>query len=326
VIVVDDGSTDRTAELAVAQGARVVRLERNSGPAAARNAGVTAAKGVIVAITDDDCEPADSWLAALASSFSDPHTDGVGGRVLAASTDGFLLRYLAARQPLAPINVELLASNDLGYRLRLYLRSVLRPGPDLSAGADLYSVPGANMAFRRELLLELGGFDEAFTFAGEDDDLCHRAHSRPGGTRLRYEPSAVVLHRFERSLRDTLRRSRAYGNGNARLASKHPDVRLIVYPFPIAVLMAIMAAALTRRKAPAVLGAIIPLVGYARWPTLSWRTRSLEPLAYPFLQLAEETWMMLGELEGRRAGYAPVPSRQLRPEQAAASSRTSNAS
>jgi glycosyltransferase involved in cell wall biosynthesis/peptidoglycan/xylan/chitin deacetylase (PgdA/CDA1 family) len=318
VIVVDDGSTDRTAEVAAENGVRVLRLEPHRGPAAARNAGLAVARGEIVAITDDDCEPAADWLAALTTSFSDPHTDGVGGLVLPTSTESFCLRYLAARNPLAPLTAELLVSNDLRYRLRLYLRSVLGPDPSLVAGAELYAVPGANMAFRREVLFELGGFDEAFTFAGEDTDLCHRAHSRAGGARLLYVPGAVVLHRFRPHLSDTLRRARAYGRGNARAAIKHPEVRFIIYPFPVLVLTAMIAAALTRRKLPATLGALVPLFAYPGWPARAWQTRSLEPLAYSYIQLAEETWTMLGELEGSRAGYTPVPSRLPGVEQAAA--------
>jgi len=317
VIVVDDGSTDRTAEVAAAQGARVVCLERNRGPAAARNAGLAAARADIIAITDDDCEPAADWLAALHSSFSDPHTDGVGGLVLPTSTDRFCLRYLAARNPLAPLTAELLVSNRLGYRLRLYLRRALGTDSELLAGAELYAMAGANMAFRREPLFELGGFDEGFKFAGEDTDLCHRAHARAGGARLLYQPGAVVLHRFRPNLADTLRRSRAYGRGNARAAIKHPEVRFIVFPFPVLVLTALMAATLTRRKAPGVLGAVIPLLAYPRWPVRAWHRRSWEPLAYAYVQLAEETCTMLGELEGSRAGYAPVPSSLLGAEEAA---------
>jgi glycosyltransferase involved in cell wall biosynthesis len=314
VIVVDDGSTDATASIATAHGARVVRLDPNRGIAAARNAGVSAARGAIVAFTDDDCEPEQDWLAALVVSFADPGTEGVGGQVRPASNDGFVLRYLAVRRPLAPLGGDLLSSANLGYRLWLYLRTAVGSGAPLAAGASLYSVVGANMAFRRELIFELGGFDEAFVFGGEEEDLCRRAHARAAGARLLYEPAAVVRHRFEPTLRDTLRRSRAYGKGNARSARKDADVRMILYPSPVLALAMILAALLSRRRAPALLGAIIPLLGYARWPALAWRTRSPEALVYPYLQLAEEAWTMLGELEGHKAGYTAVPNTQLRSE------------
>lgn len=64
VIVVDDGSTDQTSEVAAEAGARLVRRDRAAGPGAARNAGVAAARGEVLAFTDADCAPTAGWLAA----------------------------------------------------------------------------------------------------------------------------------------------------------------------------------------------------------------------------------------------------------------------
>jgi glycosyltransferase involved in cell wall biosynthesis len=311
VIVVDDGSSDRTSDVARSHGARVVRLDPSSGLAAARNAGVSAARGPVVAFTDDDCEPDEDWLAALASSFSDPEVDGVGGRVLPACARPFLLRYLTAHNPLTPLRADLLASTSRRYRLALYLRGALLDEPELAVGAPLYSAVGANMAFRRELIIELGGFDEAFRFGGEEEDLCRRAHSRTEGFRLSYNPTASVVHRFAPSVRDALRRARAYGRGSARGSLKDREVQPIVYPFPLLVATAGLAGILTRSDRALALATLAPLLTYARWPGHAFRSRSLEPLAYPYLQLAEEAATMVGELEGRRAGYEPLPSSHL---------------
>jgi Glycosyl transferase family group 2 len=219
-----------------------------------------------------------------------------------------LLRYLQARNPLTPLPAELLSSSSAGYRLRLYLASVVRSDPEPAAGAPLYCAVGANMAFRRELLVELGGFDEAFTFGGEEEDLCRRAHSSPRGARLRYAPEAIVVHRFESRPGDLLRRARAYGIGNARGAIKHHDLRPIVYPFPVLISCAILGALMTRRGPWVALGLLGPLATYSRWPMCAWRRRSVEPLAYPYLQLAEEASTMLGELQGWHAGYESAPA------------------
>ncbi len=304
VIVVDDGSTDGTAEIARGQGARVVSLDPGGGLAAARNAGVRAAKAPAIAFTDDDCRPGREWLAAIAGALSNPAVDGVGGRVLPACASDFLLRYLAARNPLTPLGGELLSSADPRYRLRLYLRGMAHPRPEPLAGAPLYSVVGANMALRRELVVELGGFDEAFWFGGEEQELCLRAHARPGQALFRYEPRAVVTHIFSPRLSDSLRRARAYGLGHARITLKHRQVRPIVYPFPLLVASAVMLAALRPRLRHALLAMLAPELAYLSWPRTAWRTRSTEPLAYAYLQLAEETWTMAGELRGLRDGYA----------------------
>src|SRR6266545_1529120 len=71
VIVVDDGSTDRTAEAACAAGASVISIP-SSGPAAARNRGAAIASGELLVFTDADCAPDPGWLRALVSPFEDP--------------------------------------------------------------------------------------------------------------------------------------------------------------------------------------------------------------------------------------------------------------
>jgi glycosyltransferase involved in cell wall biosynthesis len=70
-VVVDDASTDATAQLAESWGARVVRLESQSGPAAARNAGLAAARAPLIAFTDADCEPCPEWLVSLVGALAD---------------------------------------------------------------------------------------------------------------------------------------------------------------------------------------------------------------------------------------------------------------
>ena len=79
VIVVDDGSADATGPRAESAGARVVRNELALGPADARNAGVAAARGELIAFTDADCVPAPGWLAAGVAAMDG--ADLVQGRV-----------------------------------------------------------------------------------------------------------------------------------------------------------------------------------------------------------------------------------------------------
>ncbi len=311
VIVVDDGSTDATAEVAHSWGVRLVRLDLNHGLAAARNAGVSAAQGNIVAFTDDDCQADKAWVGSLIFAFSDPGVDAVGGCVVPGPSHNLALRYLSWRNPLTPLSVAFLASNRTLYRLGVYLRGVLAGDLAPRAGDPLYSVVGANMAFRRGLIFELGGFDEAFQFGSEEEDLCRRAQARLGKARILYEPSAMVIHRFEPRLRDTLRRSRAYGAGNARTALKHTDMRPIVYPFPILVLGALSFGLMRRSVLMSLLGVLTPVLTYPRWALEARRRRSPEPLVYPYIQLAQEASTMLGELDGWRAGYLRGPARHL---------------
>lgn len=301
VLVVDDGSTDGTAGVAKAEGVRVVRLEPSVGLAAARNAGVHAARAELIAFTDDDCEADFQWLEAILAALSDPEVAGAGGRVVPRCANRFLLGYFEAHNPLTPLGAELLDAR-LSRRLALYLRRTFFGEPEPSAGEQLYSVVGANMAFRRSVLERLGGFDEAFSFGGEEEDLCRRAQAEPEPVSLRYLPAARVEHWFDASVFSVLRRARSYGRGNARAALKHLEVRPIVYPFPLALGGLVVRGLLTRRQRVVAGAALLPLAAYPSWVTAAKRSGSAQPLAYPFIELAREIFTMIGELEGWRVG------------------------
>lgn len=310
VIVVDDGSVDTTSIVAAQYDVRLIRLDTNSGLAGARNAGVSAARAAVVAFTDDDCEVAPDWAAQMLAAFADAEIDAAGGLVVPEAHGRFMRGFLQAHNPLRPLGVELLRSSGPGHRLKRYL-STLTSG-NSEPPSELYSVVGANMAFRRDAIVEAGGFDEAFRFGGEEEDLCRRLHARPGGARIAYVRQATVVHWFEDSIRDTLRRSRSYGRGNARAALKHPEVRPIVYPFPLVLAAALALTAHRRARSVGVVLAS-PWLLYPGWMGRGLSTRSAVPAAYPMVQLAQELSTMWGEVEGFREGYEPVPADNLRP-------------
>jgi glycosyltransferase involved in cell wall biosynthesis len=301
VIVVDDASSDASASIAEAHGASVVRLSQNAGAAAARNRGTAEARAPIVAFTDDDCTADANWLERLIAPFEDLSVDGAGGRIVPRAPDGLLLRYMKDRNPWEPLSADLLTSHHPVYRLWLYLRGLLGAGSEGHSSAELYAVAGGNMAFRATFLEDLGGFD-GDQRVSEETELCRRAHKRPGGARIVNRPSAVVYHEFRPRLAEILRRSHWYGEGAARFAAKHDDVNLIVYPFPVVVATAAVLALASRDRHIAAAVPILPVVTYFGWPLTALRRRSLEPLLYAYLQMAQETATMFGELAAVRSG------------------------
>jgi len=161
---------------------------------AARNRGLRAATGDIVAYIDSDAYADADWLRFLVATFQESDTIGVGGPNLVPPADEWVAKCVY-RSPGGPTQVML---------------------DDVSAE----HIPGCNMAFKRTALEEIAGFDELFTAAGDDVDVCWRLLER--GHRLGFSPSAVVWHHRRPSARAYWRQQVGYGVAESLLERRHP--------------------------------------------------------------------------------------------------------
>jgi GT2 family glycosyltransferase len=194
VIVVDDGSTDATATLLRDYPVRVISTE-NRGLSSARNTGLYAADGEIVAYLDSDAYPDPHWLRYLGHTFLTRDVVGVGGPNLPPPGDGAIAECVA-RAPGGPAHV-------------------------LLSDTVAEHIPGCNMAFRSDALRQIGGFDPRFRSAGDDVDICWRLQDQ--GWTLGFCPAAVVWHHRRNSVRGYWRQQRGYGRAEALLAGKWPQ-------------------------------------------------------------------------------------------------------
>ena len=293
VIVVDDGSTDDTSATAAKHGVTVIRHETNRGLAAARNTGVAAATAPVVAFLDDDCEPEPAWSRALLDAYADGVV-GVGGSIVPAGPDGFMLGYLRRNNPLEPLELNLANSENLLYRLYLYLLRQWKP-EERHDRRDVYSLVGANMSFLRSALRQ-HGFDERFRFGAEDLDLCLRVPREFPGGRLVFTPDAVVRHHFVPSLRDTVRRSRSYGRGCARLYRKWPSMPPTIFPGPVLVAALLVAGIFVPELLAAAV--LVPQLMYPKGLRLALVLRKPSPALDAYVQLAEEAYGNVGYIQG----------------------------
>jgi glycosyltransferase involved in cell wall biosynthesis len=303
VIVVDDGSADRTGDVASAHGATVIRHRVNRGLAAARNSGLRAASAPIVAFVDDDCEPEPEWAQRLLACYG-KGVIGVGGPVVPAAPDGFMAGYLQRHNPLRPLEVDLARSDKLGYRFLLYLKRQWAAG-EAHGQRDVYAFVGANMSFRRQAVIGAGWFDERFRFGAEEGDLCRRLARQFPSFRLVFTPQARVVHHFEPSLRDTLRRSLSYGRGSARLYRKWPGIRPALFPWPVLVLAMLAGSVLFPLLAAAAFAA--PLFLYPGAVRTALSRRRAGCLLDSYVRLAQETCENVGFLRGLWAFRHLIP-------------------
>ena len=294
IVVVDDGSIDDTSDVARAWGATLVRHAVNRGVAAARNSGIAAATAPVVAFLDDDCEPTPGWVNGLLAAYEEGVT-GVGGAVIAAGKPGYMLGYLIRNNPLNPLELSLAQSERLLYRFWLYLRAQWQQQRPRTGRRDMYAFAGANMSFLREALLDVGGFDERFSFGGEDTELCHRLR-KSGQIRLVFDPDIQVIHHFKTTLWDTLRRSRAYGKGGARMYRKWPSLSPTIFPGPILAVCLLLASVWFPVCLP--VAAALPLALYPKTVRAAVLHRRLHYLADAYVQLAEEAAHACGYLDG----------------------------
>ncbi len=190
VIVVDNGSTDATAEIVGRYPVRCVP-ELRRGPSAARNAGIASSRGEILAFVDSDCIATTGWLRALVRDFADEGIAAVAGEIVSFPPQTPAERYSALRKP----------------RWQEPALNLSRP----------FAVT-ANVAFRRETFDRIGLFDPTLVRA-QDKDLGWRFFD--AGLKLAYSPDALVLHRHRRTARALFMQHAGWGYGAALLHRKH---------------------------------------------------------------------------------------------------------
>lgn len=218
VIVVENRPAGSTVEHTLEkhfQGDKRIRYveEHRPGLSRARNAGLDAARGDLVAITDDDVRVDPAWVPAIRAAFAAmPEVDCVTGLILP----------LELETP-AQLLDERFANFGKGFVRRIYSLDAPPPDQPLFPYTAGYFGSGANMAFRTKAIREIGGFDRALgtgtpARGGEDLDICIRLlHS---GRSLTYEPAAIAWHRHPDTHAGVRQQVFDYGVGLGAMLSK----------------------------------------------------------------------------------------------------------
>ncbi len=190
ILVVDNASSDDTPVVARGFASAVTLLtETRRGAAAARNRGIAAARGEVVAFTDADCVVEPEWLTELVPALRDPMVGVAGGRILAV----WPCNRIAA----------------LGEAIHDHAAAMASLPP--------YAIT-MNWASPKRVLDEVGRFDESFLRC-QDVDLAYRIVQ--AGYRLAYVDRAIVRHRNRSTLRGLMREARLHGEGAVAVRRVH---------------------------------------------------------------------------------------------------------
>lgn len=195
--IVDNNSSDRSAEIiqaAIADPSNTIALHylsenRIQSSYAARNAGIRAARGEIIAFTDADCRPESHWLSTLIQPFAKKNIGIVAGEIKALPGKSLLEKY-------ADLEETLSQKHTLSHPFCAYGQT-------------------ANLAIRRSIFEEIGLFRPYLTTGG-DADICWRI-LRETNWKIEFSAEAIVKHRHRSTLKSLRSQWRRYGESNRYL-------------------------------------------------------------------------------------------------------------
>jgi len=288
IIVVDDGSTDATREIAQERGARVLQ-QANRGAAAARNLGAQNARGDRVLFLDGDCQPDPTWVAAMTAPFADPSIVGAGG-MKQTRQKNLLSRFIQA---------------EFDYRYDL-----------VRAQTYIDFIDSGTAAYRREIFLKNNGFDTTLMDA-EDVELSFRLSQQ--NYKMAFARDAIVYHDHPSSVAEYLRRKFTYAYWRAfvykrfpnKIASdsRTPQTQKIQSALALMLLPTLIAALLWEKLA--VVAALLALMLVAttlpfvlRFWVRDWKVALAAFVLVPLAAFAVGAGVALGAISPQRAGRA----------------------
>lgn len=286
VLVIDHNPNLAERARAELAGVRVVANREPQGLSGARNTGIAAVTGEIVAFLDDDAEADPGWLESLVFHFTRPEVLGVGG--------GVIPWWERERPDWFPPEFDwIVGCSHCGMP---------------SSAAPVRNFIGANMAFRREVLTLAGGFTSSLGRTGtnaagcEETELCIRAVTQAAGSMLVYEPRASVRHHVPEA-RGTwsyfLRRCYGEGRSKAMVAelvgrdrALSAERSYLVRTLPRGIARALLEACTGRPTAALqavaiVIGTMTTVAGHLLASLRPWRTKATGRLLAPFHRVSD---------------------------------------
>ena len=194
IIVVDDGSSDNTMELAKGY-ATVVKNMNKKGAGGARNYGASIASGEILAFTDSDCILPQAWIQRMSEAFCEEGVAAVAGGYISHEGNSFVGNF---------------AFLELSERRKNFNKYV-------------ETAPSNNFAIKRNIFEEIGGFPEIFATASNEDLVFSFRASRK--YKIRWLHNNGIKHYFQSSIKGYLAQQYKFARDTVRMYSIFPEIR-----------------------------------------------------------------------------------------------------
>jgi len=311
IIVVDDGSTDNTYNIAKSYNLTIYRHDTNLGLSSGRNTGLNHAKGDVYVCFDDDGIAEKDWLINLAKLYSKSNIMG-GGCLVKPATNSSLMDIffngINYANPLALSNVE---SKHPVVRFLLYIIQMIENSN--TSREDIYKVTelsGASSSFKISYLKEIGGWDEKLSGV-EDLDLCIRLKKKYPEKSFYATNNTCIIHDHRLTVSEMAFYQYTRGIVKYYFYKRNNTVPPF-FPFPTLYLLTIIFSWLLTKTVliPASLIVILPQMLYFWWVLKCFSTKNLKLLLIPYIHLIYESAIILGLLTGM--SKLPIYRRTIR--------------
>lgn len=266
VIVVNDGSSDATSEIAAKYGAMVINHHSNMGYGQARQSAVENCSTEILAFIDDSCLVSSDWLQTLRNRWESAGSNvrAIVGKMELSKPENQIQRFQVRHSPFLPMPVNFSSHQTFLGRIHSYLR-----GKENQEAGFIGGFSNGNASFLMESLRRIGGYDTRFKLGAEDENLAVRIIDEFGAESIFYDPKIRVTHESNLELRSFIRRNYRYGRSSAfrfRLAGGIPTLM----PIPVLAIMLLFICVLAQLWSVILLCFLLPILYFGRTKKLRY--------------------------------------------------------